>query len=284
LVYRRDGQKYTIHPRLRALHKKSEFLAKDEEEPMPPMPQPMPEQPPDGNPEKKPPRLPIPLPGRGGPPKPQIPEKYKHMLVKKEGAGNVAYANHYFNKLEQDRTLKAMKDLGDFSSAKGLWTLTGKSAKGEDFTAKIAPDKVEFKLAGKDYTQDLTTGNFENLPPKSGGLLAAFGHLHRMLSQRDQFTELYYLGSEPLDGQGEKVDVMVAVQTNVESRWYFHPDSGQLLGFDTIIDENDDECEIRIAGWKDFEGRKLPAAFTVDSGGVTFGTFEIANAELKSAE
>lgn len=283
LVYRRDGQKYTIYPRLRALHKKSEFLAKDEEEPMP-MPEPMPEQPPGGDPEKKPPRLPIPIPGRGGPPKPEIPEKYKHMLVKKEGAGNVAYANFYFNKLEQDRTLKGMKDLGDFSDAKALWTLTGKSAKGEAFTAKILLDKVELKLADKDYAQDLTSGNFENLPPKSGGLLAAFGHLRRFLAEREQFTELYYLGSEPLDGQGEKVDVIVAVQTNVESRWYFHPDSGQLLGFDTIIDENDDECEIRIAGWKDFDGRKLPAAFTVSSGGVPFGTFEVTSAELKKAE
>ncbi len=285
LVYRRDGQKYTIYPRLRALHKKSEFLAKDDEEPMPmpnPMPEPMPEQPPDGDPEKPKPRLPI--PGMDGPPKPKIPDKYKHMLVKKEGAGTTAYANFYFNKLEQDRTLKGMKDLGDFSAVKGLWTLSGKTQKGEDFSVKITPANVELKLAGKDYVQDFTTGNFENLPPKSGGLLAALGHLHRMLALRDQFTELYYLGSEPLDGQGEKVDVIVAVQTNVESRWYFHPDSGQLLGFDTIIDENDDECEIRIAGWKDFEGRKLPAAFTVTSGGVAFGTFEIVSAELKAME
>jgi hypothetical protein len=247
------------------------------------MPEPMPEQPPDGNPEKKP-RLPIPIPGRMAPPKPKIPDKYKHMLVKKEGAGTVAYANYYFNQLEQDRTLKGIKELGDFSNAKGLWTLTGKPAKGEGFTAKITPAKVELKLAGQDYAQDLTSGNYENLPPGSGGLLAAFGHLHRFLAERDQFTELYYLGSEPLDGQGEKVDVIVCVQTNTESRWYFHPQSGQLLGFDTIIDENADECEIRIAGWKDFEGRKLPGAFTVTSGGVPFGTFELSSAELKSAE
>jgi hypothetical protein len=208
------------------------------------------------------------------------------MLVKKEAAGTTAYANYYFNKLEQDRALKRMKDLGDFTTASGPWTLSGQTAKGEQFTAKITADKVEFKLGDKDYTQDLsiTASDFDDLPPKSGGLATALGHLHQMISRRDKFTELYYLGSEPLDGQGEKVDVVVAVQTNVESRWYFQPNSGQLLGFDTRIAENEDECEIRFGGWKEFEGRQLPTPFNVRSGGADFGTFEITSAELKSAE
>ena len=280
LVYRRDGQKYTIYPRLRGLHKKSEF-AKKPEQPKP-MPNPNPEDP-DKKPDDKKPRLPIPQMGR---PKPKIPDKYKHMLVKKESAGTAAFANYYFNKLEQDRTLKGMKDLGDFSKVQGPWTLAGKSANNEEFTAKISSENVELQLAGKDYAQDLSLSatDFDDLPPKSGGLLTALGHLHRMLSQRDKFTELYYLGSEPLDGQGEKVDVIVAVQTNVESRWYFHPESGQLLGFDTRIADDEDECEIRIGGWKDFEGRQLPSPFTVRRGGETFGTFEITSAEFKPAE
>ncbi len=272
LVYRRDGQKYTIYPRLRALHKKSEFLRQKEEAP---------KEDPDGKPDDKKPKLPIPQMGR---PKPKLPDKYQHMLVKKDTVGTTAFANYYFNKLEQDRTLKAMNELGDFSSAQGLWTLTGKTDKGQEFTAKITQEKVEFQLADQSYEQDLTSGDFADLPPKSGGLLAALGHLHRMLSIRDKFTELYYLGSEPLDGQGEKVDVMVAVQTNVQSRWYFDPETGRLLGFDTRIAEDEDECEIRIAEWKEFEGRKLPSPFTVIRGNETFGTFEITSAQLKPAE
>ncbi len=257
LVYRRDGQKHTIYPRLRGLHKKSEFAANKEEPP---------KENPEGKPDKKQPKLPIPK--IIGKPKPTLPDKYKHMLVKKDTAGTAAYANYYFNKVEQDRTLKTMKDLGDFSQANGLWTLSGQTAKGEEFTAKITADKVDFKLAGKDYVQDLsvTASDFDDLPPKSGGLLTALGHLHRMLCRRDSFTELYYLGSEPLDGVGEKVDVIVAVQTNVESRWYFQPETKKLLGFDTRIAENEDECEIRFGGWKEFEGgRKLPTPFTVRS-------------------
>ena len=78
-----------------------------------------------------------------------------------------------------------------------------------------------------------------------------------MLTDHDQFTEFYYLGSEPLDGRGEKVDVIVAVMTNVESRWYFNRDTGEMLGFDTRIAENEDDCEIRFTGWKEIDGRKL---------------------------
>ena len=77
------------------------------------------------------------------------------MLVKKDG-----FANYYFNQVEQDRTLKGMKDLGDFASVGGAWTLTGKNGEGQDFTAKISDKLVELKWAGKDYTQDLTTAEF----------------------------------------------------------------------------------------------------------------------------
>lgn len=274
LVYRRDGEKYTIYPRLRALHKKSEFLTK---KPEPPKVEP--KKPDDKDPDDKKPKLPI--PNIMGKPKPKLPDKYKHMLVKKNDVGSVAFANYYFNKLEQDRTLKGMKDLGDFSKVQGPWTLKGKNEKGTAFTANLTNDKVEFQLGDKTYTE---TGEFEDLPPGTGGLLTALDHLRRMLALRDKFTEFYYLGSEPLDGQGEKVDVIVAVLTNVESRWYFDRESGELLGFDTRLAENEDECEIRIGGWKDFDGRKLPSPFTVSTGGEKFGTFEIEIAEFKPAE
>jgi len=193
----------------------------------------------------------------------------------------VAFANYYFNKKEQDRVLKGMQDLGDFSKAGGEWTLSGKTAKGESFTAKIADEKVEFELGDKSYTE---TGEFEDLPPKSGGLLTALNHLWRFFAHRDKFTEFYYLGSEPLDGSGEKVDVIVAVKINVESRWYFDRESGELLGFDTRLAENEDDCEIRIQGWEEFEGKKLPNTLTVSTGGDDFATLEITGAEFQSAE
>ncbi len=267
LVYRRDGEKHTIYPRLRGLHHKSEFAAKK------PEPKIQPRQPKEKPGDK--PKLPIPQIGR---PKPTLPDKYKKMLVKKEG-----FANYYFNQLEQDRTLKGMKDLGDFQSVGGAWTLTGKDGEGRDFTAKISDKLVELKWAGKDYTQDLTTANFENLPPGSGGLLTALAHLRWMLTDHDQFTEFYYLGSEPLDGQGEKVDVIVAVMTNVESRWYFNRDTGEMLGFDTRIAENEDDCEIRFTGWKEIDGRKWPQ-MTISSGGTKFGTLDVAQTDLKPSE
>ncbi|MCA9070680.1 MAG: PDZ domain-containing protein, partial [Planctomycetaceae bacterium] len=270
LVYRRDGEKFTIYPRLRALHKKTEFSKKEPEPP---------KQPDEKKPDDKKPKIPI--PNMMGKPKPKLPDKYKHMLVKKDKVGGVPFMNYYFNKLEQDRALKGVKDLGDFSKAKGAWTLTGKNDKGETFTANISKDKIEFQLGDKTYTE---TGEFEDLPPKSGGLLTALSHLRQMLALSDEFTELYYLGSEPLDGQGDKVDVVVSVLTNVESRWYADREKGQLLGFDTRLAENEDECEIRIGGWKEFDGRKLPSPFTVSTGGEKFGTFEITTAELKPAE
>ncbi len=268
LVYRRDGEKHTIYPRLRGLHHKSEFTAKKPEPKI---------QPPDG-PKGRPgdkPKLPIPQIGQK---KPALPDKYKKMLVKKEG-----FANYYFNQLEQDRTLKGLKDLGDFASVGGAWTLTGKTGEGQDFTAKINDKLVELKWGDKDYTQDLTTGDFQNVPPQSGGLLTALGLLRWMLADHDEFTEFYYLGSEPLDGQGEKVDVIVATKINVESRWYFGRDTGEMLGFDTRIAENEDDCEIRFTGWKEIDGRKFPA-MAISSGGTKFGTLDVAQADLKPSE
>ena len=105
------------------------------------------------------------------------------------------------------------------------------------------------------------------------------------MALRDKFTEFYYLGSEPLDGQGEKVDVdRGEVRRMSTAAGISIPPDGRLLGFDTLIGEDEDDCEIRIGGWKDFEGRQLPSPFTVSTGGNAFGTLEITNAELKPAE
>ncbi|GIT31266.1 MAG: hypothetical protein Ct9H300mP1_33120 [Planctomycetaceae bacterium] len=70
------------------------------------------------------------------------------------------------------------------------------------------------------------------------------------------FGEFYYLGSEPLDGTGDRVDVLISELGNVRCRWYLDRKQGRLLGFDSRREEDTDECEVRLTG--DFE-----------SGGVT---------------
>ncbi len=49
-------------------------------------------------------------------------------------------------------------------------------------------------------------------PPESGGLLLAFAHLRQLLLDPEGFTEFSYLGSEPFDGTGPMVDVLMTTR------------------------------------------------------------------------
>ena len=105
--------------------------------------------------------------------------------------------------------------------------------------------------------------------------------LHLMLTQRDKgFSDFRYLGSEPLDGDGDLVDVITTSDGTVQTRWYVSKAEPALVGFDTQVMEDTDECEIRIREFKEFEGRKLPGLFQVRSSNRDFLTFRLEQAVL----
>jgi hypothetical protein len=98
----------------------------------------------------------------------------------------------------------------------------------------------------------------------------------------DSFDDVYYLGREPLDGQDRMSDVLIAAMSSAESRWYFNPDDGTLLGMDLRLQENSDECELRFLEWGDFNGKRLPSVVSVRSGGVDFATIKFAKIDFKA--
>lgn len=270
LVYRRDGETVTIYPRLRGLHRKSELAPKQK-----PATKPKPKQRPDGKkPEGKKPGPKIPIPGIRKPTPP--PEKYKHMYVKKSG-----FANYYFNKVEQDRVMKAITALGDFSGVGGTWQLKGTVNTGDPFEFTLAKAAMGLTIGDRAFIQQVDDIQLEKEPPGTSGLVVATRQLKLMLvSGSKGFSEFLYLGSEPLDGVGEIVDVMVTTDGATQCRWYFSKESPALVGFDTQVLEDADDCEIRISEFKEFEGRGLPSLFLVRSAGRDFLTFRLENVVL----
>jgi len=265
IVYRRDGETKEIWVRLRSLHRLSELTTSLN--PKQPQPGPMPPEKKPGKPRKEgdpeEPRQPKVL----GPHEPvPPPEHLKQFYLEKQG-----FANYYFNQLQQDRVLKSLSTWGSFADAKGTWKFSGVMGSQRPYEVRLSDSLAGLVIpeAGKKpaeaYLQkfaDFT--EIQDEPPGTGGLLAALSHLRLLLSAGPkQFTDFYYLGSEPFDGKGEVVDVLVATLAGAESHWYFSRESGNLLGYDFIRSENQDRCEIRIDAMQDLQGRKFPKTFRV---------------------
>jgi serine protease Do len=297
LVYRRATKENTIYVRLRALHTAADFGIGTPKPPSPKKPipkrrpnrrpipipskRPAAQSLPQPNPKRRPKGKPIPI--RGKRPAPKVPAKYKDMYVKRDG-----FANYYFNKLEQDRTLRAVKSLGDFSQVGGEWNLYGKTDAGKPFKLIVDDKKVGLVVGDNESYLQFLAQKYEDTPKRTGGFLAAMHVLKLFLTQGragTAFPEFYYLGTEPLDGDGAPVDVIVTKYVNSKffgyySRWFFDPKDGRLLGFDTALDKDVDECQVRFGAFKDFGGRKLPGTLTVRFAGRTWGVLTLEKAEL----
>ena len=260
ISYSRDGQKTDTVVRLRALHRSAELNGSEEKEEPEPNPIPMP-----GKPGRKPGDAPANPHGENG----EFPEKYKHLFEEKAG-----FANYYFNRQARDRLLKSVKSWGDFGPGNAVWTFAGKRDGKEELQLKLTEAAVGIRV-GKDALVLSLEGDPTADPPGSGGLLLALAHLRQLLIDPDHFTECYYLGSEPLDGTGEKVDVVITTRGSTMSRWYFARPEPRLIGWDTSVEEDLDECEIRILEMGEVGGRRFPRKMTVRSGGKPYADLQV---------
>jgi hypothetical protein len=289
LVYRRDSEKHEIFVELRGLHRASELMPK---RPGPPQPEPDddpdkkdepnpddPDQPKKDQPkdDKRPgrPRLPIPFPM--GPPAAEIPEAYKHLLEKKDG-----YANYYFNKLEQDRVLAALAEFETWKAVTARWKLSGVTAAGATFTLTLADTGIGLSLSDSPYFQSLEADSDPiDEPAGTGGLLIALHQLRILLTKgRDGFSDFYYLGSEPLDGRGDMVDVLISRKDGVETRWYFRKSDRAWMGFDSSLGIDLDPAEVRFLEFGALAGQQLPVKFQARSGEREFAVFNVETLDL----
>ena len=261
LVYRREGKKSEIVVELPALHQRSEMAMANAHKPPR---QPRPNGPPDLDPHLE-------------LPKEEVPAEFKKLLEKKAG-----YANYYFNKQEQQRVLKALDPFVSWHGMNGKWLLSGRTADTDNFQIRLLPQALTAQFTKRaPGLQKLDGTDFLDEPPGTGGLLAALLQLKLLLSEgQSAFTEFYYDGSQPLDGRGALVDVLVTKKSMVECRWYFRLSDGQLVGFDSSLGSDVDACEMRFMQYSEFDGRRFPSQFKVRYGDTDYAVFDLLNIEV----
>lgn len=277
IVFRREGERQELRARLRGLHAKSELMpGAPPRRPQPKPQQPMPKRDQDGKPEK-PPELPLPpRPDPHAEMKKVIPEQWKDWFVAKAG-----FANYRFNQLEQDRVLASLKGIGDFASATGSWRLSGQSLAGDKFELTLAAKGVGLEIRDAAFFQQLEETEPADEPPGTGGFLIVAHQVRQLLQGGSkEFTDCFYFGSEPLDGRGELVDVIVTSRSAIETRWFFSRTSGLLMGLESQLYEDAEPCSIRFEHWTDFGGRRLPKTWHVTSGEKEFATLKVEHADF----
>lgn len=269
LTYRRDGAKTDIMVELRRLHQVTEMLPQQRPKRQVPIPQ-------EPKPERKPGDAPDPHAEAESVP---APDQWKHLFEARDG-----YANYYFNRTAQDRLFKNLEEYAALKMAEGRWKFAGTLADGQEFAITLAPQGLGLRI-GKDgvYFQPLDGSDPVDEPAGTGGLLTALDQLKQFLTRGPEaFSVVYYVGSEPLDGMGPKVDVLQTEVGLVHVRWFFSQSSGRLVGFDSSLARDVDACEFRIHSVDDFQGQRFPSAFTVRSGTREFGSFRVNAVEVQA--
>lgn len=297
LTYRRENQRHEVLVRLMGVQQ-----APFDDRPRPPP----------GGPRPKPGTPgPAPAPAPAGPPPPSA-----KLFKEKEG-----FANFYFNEVAQNRLLDEFKKLGDFSKLQNDWTFKFAGTQldgglGRKITSEIiirdrgAADgkspKVLADIDGVDFSMEPLNvsekADAYTYPPNSGGWVMATYLYRQMLAFGAKgFTrEFHHGGVEPFypPTKEEKPDwlkirvmceVLKGKYAHIETRWYFAIEDdkegrwkkGQLIGYETAPDKDEDPCEVCLSHYKDFDGRQMPSIFFVRRGGKPYAELTLTGVVLK---
>lgn len=222
-------------------------------------------------------------PGMPQPPKPAVPESVTAQLEKKAG-----FANFHFNRLEQRRVLAGLEQQRTRAIPAGRWKLQGDLADGGTFQLLLTDGKVGLRLqavGGRPipYLYDPQTGEGQDDPPGTGGLLAALQAWQQLwVRGPDSFGEVTYWGSR-IDEAAGLVDVITATRGDRETNWLFDRKSGQFVGFDLRLDSEREPCELRFSDWKLLGGAQLPGQIEVRSAGRLRMRLKVQEATLEGA-
>jgi serine protease Do len=284
IVFRRDGVEYERVVRLAAAHRDGELAA-------------MIEGGGDGlgpkQPDEEKPKRPE------GPPQPDSPQPGKtkriNAAVQKDGALPKAvkdvfetrsgYANYWFNRYHQQRVWNALVGRGDFAGVGWNWTIVGKNDAGGDVEIKLSEDHGSIVLPDGQSEAEFGLSLNETLsPPRSGGLLAALHLWQRLLlTGPNQFGEVRYFGTLPWPDEQRLADCLVGVQAGVETRFYFDPLDGDLVGIEMQASDGDDPCEIYFSDIRAVDGRRMPHRWVIRHGDEQFADIRVAEYQLANA-
>ena len=272
LTYRRGTETHQILIPLRGAHRASELLKFSQSRPDQQNPQPG-KTPPAPEGEKTPPEHPE-LPGFLQPPdEPEIPAELRKLVVERVG-----YTNYRFNEIEQQRVLKALAKDVHLEIPKAAVVLAGMTSDDKSARFTIAEQVVGATLGGREYLQQLGgAGELLDEPPGSGGLLGALHILEQILGDRtERLADFYYHGSEPLDGSGPLVDVLIGENRGGRMRVLVDRESGMLTGIDFRRADRAARMRIRFeASRVESEIGTLPKVWAITVAGEEWLTFNL---------
>ena len=280
LVYRRGGEMYEVLVRLGGVHGAGELAEKISGKPGAPPRRP------DGRRPKKDQKTPPPPkhPGKSIAKLKNAPAVIRQHYEQKKG-----YANYYFNRRHTQRLDDAVRRDWGPRVQKDSWVLTGdiQSDVGKGPMRIVLGPKVG--LAELPYYQgraDFTAQLSEVLdPPATGGLLLALHLWQRLfLEGVDDFGKVEYIGTVPLHGHTQQVDLLVGLYRGVEVHFMFDPDSGQLLALEMFPDDGVDPCEIYFGDYREVDGLALPHRLEVLHAMRPYGVFQISKFAFKEAD
>ena len=269
ITFRRDGREYEHTVRLGAAHRDGELEAllnaEKESQPDPHHR--------DGDPKDPPP------PGDPGQEKvkqekeAEVPPEVKPFYEAVPG-----YANFWFNRYHQQRVWNAYLAHGDFADAGWNWTIRGATPAGTEVEIKLTENHGSIVMPDGQSEAELGLSLTEaTSPPRSGGLLAAIHLWQRlMLMGPRRFGDVRYLGTLPWKKGEELADCLECVHGGVETRFYFDPASGNLLGIEMNVADDQDPCEIYFDDIRPVNGRALPHNWTVRHGDEVFAELTIS--------
>lgn len=216
------------------------------------------------------------------------------------------FANYYFNKQALDKLLADFEKNGDFKKKRGQWVLEGEIDFG---TRKPSSVKIVLNDAKEDGkpTVALTEGSdltFEidvlkqldvtklMEPPGSGGFLVALYHWRQLLTlpnaEKTFEAEFRHGGTEPFYAPGlpgtkpdyakarVDADVIRTQLASVPAKWFFSQQDHSLLGFEvSILDREDDPCEVYLSDYKKVGDLSLPHTLVVQFKDQRYATLTI---------
>lgn len=287
LSYRRQGEQFDVYVRLAGVHRSEELIAKLQLGGIaPPPPKPVPPKRELPQPEEEPKRKPKPLPD--GKPKSEEVESEDDGLEPQIAAvfeERRGYSNYWFNKQAQQRIWKSNQSQGDFSASSSVWLIRGKLNDEVPFEValgdRLAGGRINKLFQEVDFDVELQT---QLSPRNSGGLLLALHQWRRMLVHGpEQFGDVYYLGTGPLYGPSgleQVADVLVGTWDVLESRFYFHPETSELIGLELFPDIEVDPCELLFRDYQVINGKAMPGEIEVHFGDEKYATIRVEEVEL----
>jgi serine protease Do len=272
IAFRRDGMPYERMARLAASHREGELAALMENGPE----QPEHEDRPKRSDDKSPPDKPAPAEKFEAQPHAkklaELPAKVAKYYEPRTG-----YANYWFNRYHQERVWNSFLTRGDFATVGWNWTIRAKTAANEDVEVELSNEHGSIVMpAGKSEAQ-FSQSLAESLsPPRSGGLLATLHLWQRLLlAGPRKFGEIYYFGTLPWTGQPDSADCLIGLHGGVETRFYFDPTEGDLIGVEMQPADDQDPCEIYFSDFRSIDGRRLPHHWLIRHGDDTFAELKI---------